>query len=112
MAKINQIVKLEKTCESCPTQYEGIIKTPKGTRPLYIRYRWGYLSIRVGMLNSEDIMDAVRGIEVIGVQLGDWFDGKLEKRRIMQYIDSLCSLDIEAQIARRLNNGMERISSR
>jgi hypothetical protein len=40
-----KIVKIRQTCVICPTQYEG--KTDDD-RPVYIRYRWGYLSVRVG----------------------------------------------------------------
>jgi hypothetical protein len=65
---INQ---LECTCSACPSQWE--FRTFEN-RPVYVRYRWGYLSVRIGAPNK-DIMDAVGGIELIGEQLGDDFEG-------------------------------------
>ena len=50
------------TCEACPSQWEGI--TDDG-QEVYIRYRWGHLSVRVN------------GAEIFSRQIGDGFDGVL-----------------------------------
>jgi hypothetical protein len=76
MKKFNKILELEKTCSACPTQYEGFILTHKGKRPIYIRYRWGYLSMRVGDINA-NFEDAIFGFEFYGEQIGDYLDGLL-----------------------------------
>jgi hypothetical protein len=66
-----KIVKIRQTCVICPTQYEG--KTDDD-RPVYIRYRWGYLSVRVGDKGT-NVMNAVDGEEIYGRQIGHELDG-------------------------------------
>ena len=39
------IEKLTKTCDACPSQWEGVTDAGKA---VYVRYRWGYLSISIG----------------------------------------------------------------
>jgi len=70
-----KLVKLKKTCSACPAQWEG--KLEDG-RMVYVRYRWGYLSVRVSENKTEDITDAVRGKEIFGVGVGDSMSGTLE----------------------------------
>ena len=65
--------KLIKTCGACPTQWEG--ETSDGD-DVYIRYRWGYLSVRI---NNE---------EIFGVQLSDNLDGYLEYDELKKQINS------------------------
>ena len=72
-----QIIKIQeitKTCESCPAQWEG--KTDEG-KTVYIRYRWGELTIQVSPEPSNNIYEAVNGVEVINKQLGDSLNGYL-----------------------------------
>jgi hypothetical protein len=64
MIKIKEITK---TCGACPAQWEG---TTIENEPVYIRYRWGYLSIRIGPKNG-DIQDAVEGKEIFGKQVDE-----------------------------------------
>ena len=66
---------IRKTCECYPSQWEA--KLMDG-RMLYIRYRWGVLSIRASLKKTDDIMDAVNGKEIIGEKLGAGFDGYLD----------------------------------
>ena len=68
------VTELKKTCESCPTQWEG--KLVNG-RMVYIRYRFGYLSIRISKEQTKNIIDAVKGKEVFGVYFGSGFDGTM-----------------------------------
>lgn len=67
------VADIEKTCEWAPAQWEG--STSDGC-PIYVRFRWGYLSIRVGPKGGT-ITDAVRGGEVFGEQISDGLDGGL-----------------------------------
>lgn len=62
------------TCGACPSQWEG--RLDDGRR-IYVRYRWGRLSVRVSDAPTDDTMDAVGGTEVVGVQLSDGLDGLL-----------------------------------
>jgi len=66
--KIDELIQ---TCGACPTQWE--FRTFEN-RPVYVRYRWGYLSVRIGDPDA-DIMNAVGGIEIYGEGIGDGMDG-------------------------------------
>ena len=50
MIKIKEITN---TCQACPSQWEG---TSTDNRSVYIRYRWGHLSICFRP-NGEEILD-------------------------------------------------------
>lgn len=49
-------------------------------KPAYIRYRWGYLSLKLdegkGFANSE----------IIGEQIGDSFDGMIEEQKVIDWL--------------------------
>jgi len=62
----------EQTCRWVPSQWEGVTTDH---RPIYARYRHGYLSVRVGRV-GRTIDDAIRsGREVVGLAIGDDLDG-------------------------------------
>ena len=44
---------------------------------VYVRYRWGNLTIEVSPEPSNDIYDAIDGIEVFSQELGGGLDGHL-----------------------------------
>jgi len=69
------VTELKKTCEGCPAQWEGRLV---GGRMLYIRYRWGYLSVRISKGITNDVDEAVRGIEMFGKNVGGGLDGTME----------------------------------
>lgn len=48
-----------------------------------MRYRWGYLSIRVSLTPSSDVFSAVGGHEVYGKQLGEEYDGLLKEEELV-----------------------------
>ena len=73
---------LVQTCSACPSQWE--FRTFEN-RPVYVRYRWGYLSIRIGYKNA-DIDDAVSGLEIYGEDLGDEWDGFLEEEKLLEIL--------------------------
>ena len=74
---------IRKTCERNPSQWE--VKLIDG-RMLYIRYRWGALSIRVSSKKTDGIMDAVNGKEILGEKLGTGFDGFLDDDVMKHYL--------------------------
>lgn len=52
------ITKIKRTCWACPSQWEGKAKDGKA---VYIRLRWGHLSVYVG----KSIGDAIRNNKII-----------------------------------------------
>jgi hypothetical protein len=74
-----KIISLSKTCEACPSQWEG--KTAEGKK-VYIRYRWGRLTMYIdGQLefngtfgdNLDGYMTDTQMLEHIGLE----FTGKI-----------------------------------
>lgn len=74
---------IKRTSDSCPSQWE--VKLMDG-RMVYVRYRWGVLSIKVSPKKTDDIMDAVNGREILGGQLGAGFNGFLDGNTMRQYL--------------------------
>lgn len=58
-----RVIEIRKTCYACPAQWEGMVE---GGKHLYIRYRWGWLSVDIG----ED--------EVLAKQYGDAMNGYMD----------------------------------
>jgi hypothetical protein len=75
--KIIRVVSIEQTCSACPTQWEGL--TSDG-RVVYVRYRWGWLSIGVGGTLEE----AVGERRYYGARLGGQWDGELEFDQLVE----------------------------
>lgn len=78
--KISEIVQ---TCEACPSQWEG---TLEDGRAIYIRYRWGGLSVRLSETPTDEIMDAVKGEEIFGEDIGEPLDGTIELTRVYEIL--------------------------
>ena len=68
-----KVVEIKNTCEACPAQWEGI---DAAGRPVYVRYRWGYLEISIGE-KGEGIGSAVNGQEIFGTQIGHTLHGEM-----------------------------------
>ena len=67
----HRVAELRKTCAACPAQWEGM--TEDGMA-IYIRYRWGFLSVSVG-------------IETIFCQrAGDSLDGYMEDDQLREHL--------------------------
>lgn len=67
------LTELRQTCDACPSQWEG---TTDDGRPVYIRFRHGWLSVRLG-LKGGDIDSAVRGEEILYMEhggIGEYYD--------------------------------------
>jgi hypothetical protein len=66
---------IEQTCAACPAQWEGLTADD---RIVYIRFRWGILSVRIGSPGDKSEFAGVRGKEILRKQLGDEYLGFLE----------------------------------
>ena len=82
---------IKNTCPACPSQWEG--KTDKG-RDIYIRYRWGYLTVQI---------DGVQGREILGMDLGrgNW-DGVLNFHDMKNFTKSVLNFE-GVELERRFN---------
>jgi hypothetical protein len=69
-----KVQEIRKTCESSPAQWEG--KTSDG-KMIYVRYRWGELTIEISPELTTHIYDAIDGVEIFNKQIGDGYDGFL-----------------------------------
>jgi hypothetical protein len=66
---------IEQTCAACPAQWEGLTDDD---RIVYIRFRWGILSVRIGSPGDKSEFAGMRGKEILHKQLGDEYLGFLE----------------------------------
>ena len=74
------ITEIRKTCEACPSQWEG--KFDDGDS-MYIRYRWGYLSICKGNPNENEWKSIAGMPEIFGKQIGDKLDGCIDLHEVL-----------------------------
>ena len=65
-----KIVEIQQTCSACPSQWSGYLDNGF---EVYVRYRWGGLSIRV---------PGVSGSEIFYKELGDPLDGCLSYKEL------------------------------
>jgi hypothetical protein len=68
------ISSIKQTCSACPSQWEGLLEDG---RPIYMRYRWGALTIHVGPTGGT-IRDALGRDPYFDQQVGDSLDGSIE----------------------------------
>lgn len=75
-----------RTCSACPSQWEG---RTDDERLIYVRYRWGYLTISISKPNSRDISDAVNGEPVFDLKHGDDLSGYMEYEELKKLTQHL-----------------------
>ena len=78
-----EIRDIQQTCYACPSQWEA--KTEDG-RGVYIRYRWGRLTIHVSHKAGEHGLD---GSCVYSKQIGDEYDGVIPIEKVTPIIQAL-----------------------
>jgi len=83
------VIKITQTCLACPSQWEGVTDDGK---MIYIRYRYGGLSVRISQQATKDIFDAVSGKEIIGVDIGDEYDGYISYDEMKDRVKSVLTL--------------------
>lgn len=86
-----KLLNTQQTCYACPAQWES---QTEDNRPVYIRYRWGRLSVQVGEPNEtiDDMFDNCDGKAIFVQQIGDNYDGSIELDTVMKHIQDI-SLD-------------------
>lgn len=65
-----KVKSINQTCDACPSQWEGYTED---NQYIYIRYRWGYLSVT---LDDQDC--------IFGEQVGGEFDGIMNSTEMMR----------------------------
>jgi hypothetical protein len=50
---------------------------------VYVRFRHGYLSVRVSEVPTDDVYDAVKGKEIFGGEISDGLDGCMEEAEML-----------------------------
>ena len=80
------VKEIEQTLVACPSQWEGITDDD---RPIYIRYRWGFLSVRIGPPGDKSEFAAVRGKEIFRKKLGGANDGILSHEELVEVTSGL-----------------------
>lgn len=92
-----RVIELIQTCLACPSQWEG--KT-NDNREIYIRYRWGRLSIDLGQEGVEHLKHSdLRGMNVLFEEkIGDEFDGVLEYEELKGLLATRLHLELPNKI--------------
>lgn len=78
-----KIKSIECTCSSCPSQWEGV--TDKN-EAIYIRYRWGRLSIYLSAPDG-NLEDAIWHGNIYSEQIGNGWDGCIDLKEVLKIIE-------------------------
>jgi hypothetical protein len=78
---MKKIKALQQTCVACPSQWDA--ETTDGEE-VYIRYRWGRLSVQLGGPAGEFLYDE---------QVGDSFDGVMTEAQMINHLELAEVLD-------------------
>jgi len=81
-----KIIKVTQTCTACPSQWDAVTDD---NRIVYIRYRWGHLTISVGEPNDTDEWAGVNGRVIFAESIGDSFDGFMTYTQLTEYTRKL-----------------------
>jgi hypothetical protein len=76
------LVELEQTCNACPAQWEG--RTHDG-KHVYIRYRWGWLCVGVGV-DKDDAVDKAFDAPYYAASLGNHLDGFISEADMLRFV--------------------------
>jgi len=94
-----KLTSLTQTCGACPSQWEG--RATNDDRPVYIRFRHGRLSIRIGP--PGDTMDsAVGGIEIYHEYIGGQHDGQIDWPEVEKRVRRLDADIVIAERAKKM----------
>lgn len=84
--KVPIVKTLERTCEACPSQWQGHLEDG---RMFYIRYRWGNFNAYLSKEPTEKVVDAIQGEILVSIDnYGDNFDGYIEEQDMIKIMES------------------------
>lgn len=81
-----RVVALKKTCTACPSQWEGALEDG---RVIYVRYRWGELSVGTGNDIDEAVHNGWTDDALYGDYTGDGFDGYMGFEELRVHLHGL-----------------------
>ena len=84
----HNIVSLKQTSDACPSQWEGV--TDEG-KTVYIRYRFGGLTVQVGL----DLGLAVVSEPIFSIGIGHSMEGIMSKEDMLKLTKSVIRLTEE-----------------
>ena len=76
-----KVTDIEMTCGACPSQWEG---HTDDDRQIYVRYRWGNLTIEVSEPGDTEKNAAVFGELVFEAQCGDGLSGIMSYNKLKE----------------------------
>ena len=74
---------------AAPSQWEG---WTSDNRQIYIRYRWGILSINIGEVGDKAEMAAVDGEEIFTCNVGGQYDGLMNYATLKELTKDIIKL--------------------
>jgi hypothetical protein len=107
-----KVVKIIKTCNMCPAQWDGVTDD---NRQFYVRYRWGCLTVSIGEPGDASEYAAVVGRIVFNRQLGGPFAGSMDYQALCEHLMGIVELpaeespwlsddEVRREIAKAVNN--------
>ena len=82
------VAKITRTCDACPSQWEG---TTDADKAVYVRYRWGSLSISIGDTLTQAIRREGPENSVFEKEIGEGLDGYLTYDELKQHTRGVIS---------------------
>ena len=86
-----KIALIKQTCGACPSQWEGFTED---SRPFYIRYRYGVLSVYVGEVGGLSAFDALDGGNIYCENHGGELDGVMSESKMMELTSGVLDWEV------------------
>lgn len=80
------VTKISCTCFACPSQWEG---RTSDSRAIYVRYRWGHLSVRVSRPKDRGPRAGVMGESIVELDHGGRYDGTLDYEELIKFTEGV-----------------------
>jgi len=85
-----KVVELTKTCKACPAQWEGQLDDG---RVIYVRYRWGGLSVGMGATLDDALVHRV-SVTLPNESEEPTFDGEMDDATMKQATGNILNWDV------------------